>query len=445
MTLLHGHKVLLGITGGIASYKSATLARRLIDAGAEVRVVMTDGAQAFIRPLTLQALTGQPVHTDLLDPAAEAAMGHIELARWADSVLVAPASANTLARLAGGFADDLLSTLCLATDAPLYLAPAMNRLMWAHPATTENVARLVARGVVVLEPAEGLQACGETGAGRMPEPEELRDALAAHVGLRLGSPPEPDDPLAGLSVVVSAGPTQEAIDPVRFLGNRSSGRMGFAIAAAAARRGARVTLVAGPVALETPPGVERRDVVSARDMREAVLAAVTRADGDAGPADVFVGVAAVADYRVADVAPEKIKKSAESMTLELVRNPDILAEVAALPARPFSVGFAAETERVEAHARGKLERKRLDLIAANHVAQPGNAVFGSDTNALDVFWPPDGRVRIDMAAKTEVAERLLDVVAERFVAVRGTASATGDEAAPEGAARDGAGQRGGRA
>ena len=472
---LGGHKVLLGITGGIASYKSATLARRLIDAGAEVRVVMTDGAQAFIRPLTLQALTGQPVHTDLLDPAAEAAMGHIELARWADSVLVAPASANTLARLAGGFADDLLATLCLATDAPLYVAPAMNRLMWAHPATTENVARLVARGVVVLEPAEGLQACGETGAGRMPEPEALRDALAAHVGARLekapsGSVPrtvetpdargevaangastkdvgrtvgmsELDDPFAGLSVVISAGPTQEAIDPVRFLGNRSSGRMGFAIAAAAARRGAHVTLVAGPVALETPPGVERRDVVSARDMREAVLAAVTGADGDGRTADVFVGVAAVADYRVADVAPEKIKKSAESMTLELVRNPDILAEVAALPARPFSVGFAAETERVEAHARGKLERKRLDLIAANHVAQPGNAVFGSDTNALDVFWPPDGHVRIDTAAKSDVAERLLDVVAERFVAVRGAAAGgAGDTSSPAAAvdARNGA-------
>ena len=398
---------------------------------------MTAGAQAFVTPLTLQALTGQPVRTDLLDPAAEAAMGHIELARWADSVLVAPASANTLARLAGGFADDLLSTLCLATDAPLYVAPAMNRLMWAHPATTGNVARLVARGVVVLEPAEGPQACGETGAGRMPEPEELRDALAAHVGARLGersprSSPRTvettdvhgpdvhgvatngastkdvgrasgtsgaDDPLAGLSIVVSAGPTQEAIDPVRFLGNRSSGRMGFAVAAAAARRGARVTLVAGPVALETPPGVERRDVVSARDMREAVLAAVTGADGEGRRADVFVGVAAVADYRVADVASEKIKKSAESMTLELVRNPDILAEVAALPERPFSVGFAAETERVEMHARGKLERKRLDLIAANRVAQPGNAVFGSDTNALDVFWPPDGHVRIDTARK----------------------------------------------
>jgi len=440
---LHGHKVLLGISGGIASYKSATLARRLIDAGAEVRVVMTAGAQAFITPLTLQALTGQPVHVDLLNPAAEAAMGHIELARWADSVLVAPASANTLARLAGGFADDLLSTLCLATDAPLYVAPAMNRLMWAHAATSENIARLAARGVVAFGPAEGLQACGETGVGRMLEPEELRDALSARVGEREGAGgtpavsngAPPDDPLAGLSVVISAGPTQEAIDPVRFLGNRSSGRMGFAIAAAAARRGARVTLVAGPVSLETPSGVERRDVVSARDMREAVLDAVAVAGAGAGagagdrPADVFIAVAAVADYRASDVAPEKIKKSAETMHLELVRNPDILAEVTALPARPFCVGFAAETENVEAHARGKLERKRLDLIAANHVAQPGNAVFGSDTNALDVYWSPDGHVRIDTAAKSEVAERLLDVVAARM-ATRAAALAEAAAAEP---------------
>lgn len=467
MTTLRGHRVLLGITGGIASYKSATLARRLIDAGADVRVVMTAGAQAFVTPLTLQALTGKPVHTDLLDPAAEAAMGHIELARWADSVLVAPASANALARLAAGFADDLLSTLCLATDAPLLVAPAMNRLMWAHAATRENVATLVRRGVVVLGPADGVQACGETGAGRMLEPEALRDALIEDVARRTaaggaaapdarrpnGAAPLPNgviasaaardgDPLAGRSIVLSAGPTQEAIDPVRFLGNRSSGRMGFAIAAAAARRGARVTLVAGPVSLETPPGVERVDVVSARDMHAAVLAAVTGSTNGASPADVFVGVAAVADYRVADVATEKIKKSAETLSLELVRNPDILADVAALPARPFCVGFAAETEDVETHARGKLEKKRLDMIAANHVAQPGNAVFGSATNALDVYWPPDGHVRIDTDRKEAVAERLLDVVAERLATTRGDLAVPSPDASANGARRgDGAGTR----
>jgi len=407
MTPLHAHKILLGISGGIAAYKSATLARRLIDAGAEVRVVMTAGAQAFITPLTLQALTGKPVHVELLDTAAEAAMGHIELARWADTVLVAPASANTLARLANGFADDLLSTLCLASDAPLVVAPAMNRLMWSHAATRENVARLTQRGVTILGPDEGLQACGETGAGRLLEPEALRDALIEGVQARGPARAVSPGPLHGRSLVITAGPTQEAIDPVRFLGNRSSGRMGFAIAAAAARRGARVTLIAGPVALDTPAGVARIDVETAREMRVAVL-------GTVPAADVLVAVAAVADYRVADVAPEKIKKSAERLTLELVRNPDILAEVAALDDRPFCVGFAAETDRVEAHARGKLERKALDLIAANHVGQPGNAVFGSETNALDVYWKPDGHRRIETDTKAAVAERLLDIVAERF-------------------------------
>jgi len=407
MTPLHAHKILLGISGGIAAYKSATLARRLIDAGAEVRVVMTAGAQAFITPLTLQALTGKPVHVELLDTAAEAAMGHIELARWADTVLVAPASANTLARLANGFADDLLSTLCLASDAPLVVAPAMNRLMWSHAATRENVARLTQRGVTILGPDEGLQACGERGAGRLLEPEALRDALIKGVQARGPARAVSPGPLHGRSLVITAGPTQEAIDPVRFLGNRSSGRMGFAIAAAAARRGARVTLIAGPVALDTPAGVARIDVETAREMRVAVL-------GTVPAADVLVAVAAVADYRVADVAPEKIKKSAERLTLELVRNPDILAEVAALDDRPFCVGFAAETDRVEAHARGKLERKALDLIAANHVGQPGNAVFGSETNALDVYWRPDGHRRIETDTKAAVAERLLDIVAERF-------------------------------
>ena len=464
-TALRGHKVLLGVSGGIASYKSAVLARRLIDAGAEVRVVMTRGAQAFVAPLTFQALTGEPVHTDLLDPAAEAAMGHIELARWADSVLIAPASANTIARLAGGFADDLLGTLCLATDAPLHLAPAMNRLMWSHAATRENVARLLARGVVLFGPDDGVQACGEVGSGRMSEPEALRDALAERVAARsaagehgnaLGMPPNgaldgatdgppTDGPptgkaidgpaggsagvssdvstdredaraaLAGVSIVITAGPTREAIDPVRYVSNHSSGRMGYALAAVAAARGAQVTLVSGPVSLATPDGVERVDVTSAREMREAVLAHL----GEGAATDVFISVAAVADYRVADVAGQKIKKRAEGMTLELVRNPDILAEVAALPEplRPFCVGFAAETENVETYARGKLERKRLDMIAANEVGRPGREVFGTDTNALDVYWPPDGHARIDTATKRAVAGSLLALVAERFRAV----------------------------
>ena len=479
MTPLHGHKVLLGVSGGIASYKSASLARRLSEAGADVRAVMTTGAQAFVTPLTLQAVTGRPVHTDLLDPAAEAAMGHIELARWADAILIAPASANILARLAAGLADDLLSTLCLASDAPLLVAPAMNRLMWAHAATRENVARLAARGVGVLGPDEGEQACGETGAGRMLEPEALRDALIEHVAARGTSgedarveaneaatsvetatggmtgaiggaetiggaaasapmpaidapaadspstahatvslesrrgspkPTRPDDPLAGLAVLVTAGPTVEPIDPVRYLSNRSSGRMGYAIAAAAAARGARVTLVSGPVALETPAGVERVDVTSAGEMHAAVLEATATAD-------LFVAVAAVADYRLAEVAAEKIKKTGETLSLELVRNPDILADVAALgdATRPFCVGFAAETERLEAHAREKLERKRLDMIAANRVAQPGAEVFGSDTNALEVYWPPAGHASVARGAKDEVARALLDLVAERLV------------------------------
>ena len=461
-TALRGHKVLLGVSGGIASYKSAALARRLIDAGAEVRVVMTAGAQAFVTPLTFQALTGEPVHTDLLDPAAEAAMGHIELARWADSVLIAPASANTIARLAGGFADELLSTLCLATDAPLYLAPAMNRLMWAHAATRENAARLSERGVVLFGPDDGAQACGEVGSGRMSEPEALRDRLAERIAARetfaangaavrvpsaesasvredgeragrdrpgLDGSDHDRAPLDGLSIVITAGPTHEAIDPVRYVSNRSSGRMGYALAAAALAEGARVTLVSGPVSLATPEGARRVDVISAREMREAVFACLGES-----PVDVFIAVAAVSDYRVADIAGQKIKKNADTLTLAMVRNPDILAEVAALPdpQRPFCVGFAAETEHVEEHARGKLARKRLDMIAANHVARPGEEVFGSDTNALDVYWPPDGHARIDTATKAHVAEALLALVAERLQRPR----ASSDGHSPDGRAAD---------
>jgi phosphopantothenoylcysteine decarboxylase/phosphopantothenate--cysteine ligase len=395
---LQGQRVLLGVSGGIAAYKSADLVRRLRDAGAEVRVVITEGARHFVGPTTFQALSGHPVRDSLWDAAAEAAMGHIELARWATRILVAPASADVIARLAAGAADDLLSTLCLASAAPLALAPAMNQQMWAHPATQANLATLRARGVAIFGPAEGDQACGEVGAGRMLEPLQLVDALAANV-----LPPR----LAGRRVVVSAGPTHEDLDPVRFLGNRSSGRMGFALAAAAAAMGADVALVAGPVGLATPAGVRRVDVRSAAQMREAVLAAL--------PADVYLGAAAVADYAPAQARPQKLKKAAETLTLELVRTPDILSEVAAHPRRPrVVVGFAAETQDVEVYARGKLEAKKLDLVAANDVSRPGVG-FDSERNALVVI-SRGSRVEIPEASKATVAAALLALVADRLEA-----------------------------
>ncbi len=432
MQPLENKKILLGISGGIAAYKSAILARRLIDAGADVRVVMTSGAQAFITPLTLQALTGNPVHTDLLDTDAEAAMGHIELARWADIILIAPASANLMARLSHGFSDDLLTTLCLATDAPILIAPAMNRLMWSNPATEANTKILIERNVTMIGPDEGAQACGETGAGRMHEPEAIRDAVIQFVNnhslTKLAVPggsampntaqhhtaanqpsayAEHHRSLAGLHIVVTAGPTVEPIDPVRYLTNRSSGKMGFALAAAAVKQQAKVTLIAGPVSLPTPSGVTRIDVDTAKSMHKAALSAVHGAD-------VFISVAAVADYRVESVAEEKIKKSKDDLTLTLVRNPDILASIAAMPEKPFCVGFAAETEHVKKHATGKLIKKKLDLIAANHVAQPDNPVFGSDSNSLDVYWPGDGHQHIASAPKKQVAAELLDIIAERL-------------------------------
>jgi len=432
MQPLQNQKILLGISGGIASYKSAILARRLIDAGAEVRVVMTSGAQAFITPLTFQALTGNPVHTDLLDPAAEAAMGHIELARWADIILIAPASANVMARLCHGFADDLLTTLCLASDASVLLAPAMNRLMWSNTATQENAQALVIRGMTLLGPDEGAQACGETGAGRMLEPETIRDLVIQFVnnemvsklaapkgGAMPGSAPhnpaanqpsayaEHHRSLAGLHIVITAGPTVEPIDPVRYITNRSSGKMGFALASAAIKQNAQVTLITGPVKLATPADVARIDVDTAKAMHAAALHAVHGAD-------IFISVAAVADYRVEKIADEKIKKNEDEMTLTLVRNPDILASIASIPEGPFCVGFAAETEHVEKYARGKLVKKKLDLIAANQVGQPGNPVFGSDTNSLDVYWANQGHQHIASAPKNQVAAELLDIIAERL-------------------------------
>ena len=403
-------RILLGITGGIAAYKAAVLARRLLDAkppgAVEVQVVMTDGATRFITPLTMQALTGRMVRTALLDETAEAGMGHIELARWADTVLVAPASANFLARLAHGMADDLLSTACLATPAPIHVAPAMNQQMWAAPATQANLATLAGRGVIVHGPGSGEQACGDVGAGRMLEPEELAAALLAS----LDAPRSSGGSLAGRNVMVTAGPTREALDPVRYLSNLSSGRMGYAVAGAARDAGAQVTLVSGPCALETPPGVERLDVVSARDM----LAAVT--DHLQG-IDVFIGAAAVADYRPASVEPRKIKKREgnESMSIELERNPDVLATVAGSAPRPFTVGFAAETNDVERYARAKLANKRLDMIAANQVGIPGQG-FDAATNTMDVYWP-GGNASIPMASKHEVAARLVALIAARLAPV----------------------------
>ncbi|MFP5506980.1 MAG: bifunctional phosphopantothenoylcysteine decarboxylase/phosphopantothenate--cysteine ligase CoaBC, partial [Gammaproteobacteria bacterium] len=365
MLELSNKRILLGVSGGIAAYKSAELVRRLREAGAEVRVVMTAGATRFITPLTLQALSGQPVRTELFDAAAEAAMGHIELARWADLVLIAPASANTLARLAQGLADDLLSTLCLATRAPLLVAPAMNNAMWEHPATQANLSLLRERGVRACGPASGSQACGETGPGRMLEPAELVAAVAAQ--FQTGA-------LAGLRVLVTAGPTREAIDPVRYISNRSSGKMGYAVAQAAAEAGARVVLVSGPTALPAPARVDCVRVETAAEMHAAVMARVA-------DCDIFVAAAAVADYRPRAAAAHKLKKKSATLPLELERTRDILADVAARPPAPFTVGFAAETERLAEHARAKRMAKSLDMIAANLVNVPGQG-FEADANAL---------------------------------------------------------------
>ncbi len=407
---LNGKHVLLGICGGISCYKSADLVRKLTEAGAAVRVVMTDAAREFVTPLTFQALSAHPVHTDLLDPAAEAAMGHIELARWADIILIAPATANTIAKLANGMADNLLSTVCLASEAPLVIAPAMNRIMWSNPATDANIKILRSRGVNITGPGSGDQACGETGAGRMLEPLEIRHALiqflagnATNTGSATTS-----DKLSGVKIVLTAGPTQEPLDPVRFLSNNSSGKMGFAMARSAAALGADVTLVAGPVCLDTPDGVKRVNVSSAADMLEAVMA-------KADDCDIFVAVAAVADYRVAEIANHKIKKNESKMDLQLTRTQDILATVAALPKPPFCVGFAAETKDIENYAREKLEKKKLHMIAANPVVQNDEVVFGSDTNSLEIFWRGNGHTRIAKAAKQQVADQLLLLIAEQYL------------------------------
>lgn len=386
-------RILLGVGGGIAAYKTPELVRRLRERGAEVQVVTTRAAEQFVAPLSLQAVSGRRVRRELFDAEAEAGMGHIELARWADELLIAPATADLIARLAEGRADDLLTTLALATTARLWLAPAMNRQMWVHPAVQANWSRLIERGARALGPGVGDQACGEVGPGRMLEPEAIVDRLWAVEGA----------PLRGRSFIVTAGPTHEPLDPVRFVGNRSSGRMGFAVARALQEAGAEVTLVAGPVQLTTPPGVRRIDVQTALQMREAVH--------DCLPADGFVAVAAVADYRPSGTSPQKIKRDGSDLTLTLVPNPDIVAEVAAASPRPFVVGFAAETEALEDHARAKLRAKGLDLIAANLVGDGRG--FESEDNELIVLAAGQ-RWALGRASKLELARRLVSIIAERM-------------------------------
>ncbi|MBV9697280.1 MAG: bifunctional phosphopantothenoylcysteine decarboxylase/phosphopantothenate--cysteine ligase CoaBC [Gammaproteobacteria bacterium] len=390
---MQGKHILLGVTGGIAAYKSPELVRRLRERGAEVQVVMTAAAREFVTATTFQAVSGRSVRSELWDAAAEAAMAHIELARWADLVLVAPASADFLARLAHGHADDLLATLCLATAAPLAVAPAMNQLMWGNAATRANVAQLAARGVQILGPGAGDQACGESGPGRMLEPSELLE----HASALLGG----GGALAGRRVLVTAGPTRERIDPVRFISNRSSGKMGFAVAQAAREAGAAVVLIAGPVSLATPNGVTRVDVESAADMLQAV-------QRELPGTDVFISTAAVADYRPAQAAAQKIKKTSDRLELAMERTADVLATVAARTERPMVVGFAAETEAVEANARAKLLKKNLDMIAANEVGH--DKAFDSDDNQL-VVLTRNGRHELPRADKLTLARGLIGLIA----------------------------------
>lgn len=394
MAHLFNRNVLLGVSGGIAAYKSAELVRQLRDRGASVRVIMTRGALEFITPLTLQALSGNPVHTELLDAEAEQGMGHIELARWADLLLIAPATADLIARLSAGRADDLLTTVALATPAPLLLAPAMNQQMWRDTATAANIETLSTRGATIIGPGEGSQACGDTGPGRMEEPPAIADAAAALFD---------SGALAGLRVVVTAGPTREPLDPVRYISNYSSGKMGFAIARAAAEAGARTTIIAGPVNLQTPEHVVKIDIESAREMLEQCELLL-------GDCDVFIACAAVADYRPVRQESRKIKKNEEKIVVELVRNPDILAAVAAREQRPFTVGFAAETHDVLANARDKMSRKGLDMIVANDVSD-STIGFNSDDNAATVLWH-DGERALPQASKHAIARDLVSLIAD---------------------------------
>lgn len=388
-------KIVLGITGGIAAYKCAELVRRLREQGCDVKVVMTQSAEAFITPLTMQAVSGNPVSTSLLDPAAEAAMGHIEFAKWADLILVAPASANTIAKMAQGLADDLLSTLLLATPAKVAIAPAMNQQMYAHPATQANLALLAERGIAIWGPAQGEQACGDVGPGRMLEPNQL---------VELCTQPEFAPLLQGKTITITAGPTQEALDPVRFISNHSSGKMGFALAQAAIQLGANVNLIAGPVNLATPANCHRVNVISAENMLQKALELAPKSD-------VFIGCAAVADYRAAEIASNKMKKQGDEMVIKLAKNPDIIANVAALThQRPFTVGFAAETNDVANYAKDKLMRKKLDLICANDVSQSGIG-FNSDNNAMTLYWP-EGERKLSLKSKQNIAIEILSQISE---------------------------------
>lgn len=399
MLELANRRIVLGVTGGIAAYKSAELIRRLKELGADVRAVMTPAAQEFITPLTLQALSGNPVHTTLLDTEAEAAMGHIELARWGDLILVAPASADFLARMAHGHGNDLLSTLCLAARCPLAVAPAMNQAMWAARSNQDNMATLQERGVHVFGPAAGEQACGDVGPGRMLEPTELAQLTAELF---------PRQILTGMRVTITAGPTREAIDPVRYISNHSSGKMGYAIAEAARDAGAEVTLISGPVNLATPDRVKRIDVVSAQNMYDAAMNTLSQTD-------IFIATAAVADFRVENSHNQKIKKqdnSGDRMTLTLVENPDIVASVAKHNPKPFTVGFAAETQDVENYARQKIERKGLDMIVANDVSRT-DIGFNSDQNAVTVIWK-EGQQPLELASKSRIARDLVTLISEHY-------------------------------
>ncbi len=399
MQTLAGKKILLGISGGIAAYKCAELTRRFIERGAEVRVVMTLAAKEFITPLTMQAVSSHPVADSLLDPAAESSMGHIELAKWADMVLLAPATADLIARLAAGMGNDLLTTLVLATPAPLIVSPAMNQQMYNHAATQENIATLARRGAEIWGPAAGEQACGDIGPGRMLEPMDLVSRCEAFFAPK---------PLAGKRVLLTAGPTREALDPVRYITNHSSGKMGFAIAEAAADLGAEVTLISGPVSLSTPRQVSRIDVESALEMHQHVME-------HAASCDIFIGCAAVADYRPERIAEHKIKKTDQNSTLSItmVKNPDIVASVAALTEqRPFTVGFAAETQEVEKYARSKLANKNLDMICANDVSIEGQG-FNSNNNSLTVYWH-DGAQALPLTSKRELARALMLLINEQL-------------------------------
>lgn len=400
MQHLTNKRVLLGVTGSIAAYKAAELIRRLRDVGAEVRVVMTDGAKAFVTPLTFQALSGLPVHENLLDKEAEAAMGHIELARWADVILLAPASANSISGLAQGRADELLNAVCLAADVPLLIAPAMNKNMWADKATQENVKLLTQRGVLFIGPDSGEQACGDIGEGRMVASEAIISRLAEL--FTNGS-------LSGQTVLITAGPTREALDPVRYLSNHSSGKMGYAIAEAAIEAGAKVILVSGPVNLETPDRVTRINIESAAEMEAAVKEHIV-------DSDIFVASAAVTDYRPVTIQQDKIKKNDDRLTIELEKNTDILSMVKADYSKTFCVGFAAETQDLETYARSKLNHKNIEMIAANLVGASATktaGTFNSDTNELSVYWQ-GGELTLELASKTKLARQLIALIAQRY-------------------------------